>query len=193
MPTGPPDADRLARVRLIAMDVDGVLTDAGIAWGIHDDGSFLESKTFNARDGLGISVALIAGLEIAWITGRRSALVERRASELGVVHVIQRARDKEVALTGLVRRLGLEPVQVLYIGDDLNDLPAFEAAGIRVAVADAAPGLQLLAHWVTERSGGHGAVREVLETVLQAQERWIEGVQSFLARLREEQTAEASP
>jgi len=168
------------------MDVDGVLTDGSIVWGVDASGELLELKAFNARDGLGLSVAQAAGLRIAWITGRVSRVVERRAEELGAIEVCQRARDKRRTLSELAARLGLGQSAVLYVGDDLNDLPAYAAAGVRVAVADAAEGVRELADWVTEAPGGRGAVREVVEGVLRAQGRWEDAVRAFLAQLEAE-------
>jgi len=186
------DADlteRLRPIRLIAMDVDGVLTEGGITWGGDAAGGLIETKTFNVKDGLGISLALAAGLEIAWITGRTSAIVARRAAELRVREVHQQARDKRVALGRLMERLGLDREAVLYVGDDLNDLPAFEVAGVAVAVADATATLRRRADWVTDAAGGAGAVREIIETVLQSQDRLDAAVAAFLDRLRQEQSA----
>ena len=173
--------------RLLAMDVDGVLTDGTVSWAVDTSGGLLELKGFNVKDGLGISLALAAGLEVAWITGRRSAIVEKRAAELGVRHVMQWARNKRQVLEELTGSLGLAREQVLYIGDDLNDLPAFAAAGVRVAVADAVAEVRAAADWVTEAHGGSGAVREVVERVLREQGRWDEAVAAFMARLEAEQ------
>jgi 3-deoxy-D-manno-octulosonate 8-phosphate phosphatase (KDO 8-P phosphatase) len=174
-------------LRLLAMDVDGVLTDGRITWGVSMDGALHEMKSFDVKDGLGISLALAAGLQIAWITGRQSPLVERRAQELGVTHLCQGARDKRAVLGVLIQRLGLSSEQVLYIGDDLNDLPAFAAAGTRVAVADAVDALKSAADWVTAAAGGRGAVREVIDGVLSAQGLAEEAVRLFLERLEGEQ------
>jgi 3-deoxy-D-manno-octulosonate 8-phosphate phosphatase (KDO 8-P phosphatase) len=151
----------------------------------------LELKRFDARDGLGIAVALCGGLEIAWITGRRSTIVENRARELGVRELHQGARSKGRVLEALLARRELPASAVAYVGDDLNDLPAFRVAGLRIAVADAAAELITAADWVTERPGGAGAVREVIEKVLRAQDRWEMAVNAYLARLEEEQPAQA--
>jgi 3-deoxy-D-manno-octulosonate 8-phosphate phosphatase (KDO 8-P phosphatase) len=178
---------RFQSIVLLAMDVDGVLTDGSITWGVDAGGMLLELKSFNVKDGLGISLARAAGLRIAWITGRTSPIVEGRAAELGVHEVCQWARNKQRVLEEVTARMGLAREQVLYIGDDLNDLPAFAVAGVRVAVADAVEAVREQADWVTTTPGGRGAVREVVETVLRAQGRWEEGLQSFLSRLAEEQ------
>jgi 3-deoxy-D-manno-octulosonate 8-phosphate phosphatase (KDO 8-P phosphatase) len=177
----------IENVRFLAMDVDGVLTNGDVVWGVDEAGEMLELKKFSVRDGLAISLIRTLGYEVAWITGRTSAIVEKRAAELGVREVHQRSRNKQAVLTGIMERLRLRREQVLYIGDDLNDLPAFDAAGVRVTVSDAAADVVRRAHWVTAAPGGAGAVREVIEHLLRTQGRWDEGVEAFLARLRVEQ------
>lgn len=177
---------RLRAVRLLAMDVDGVLTDGTITYASSSTGEALELKGFNVKDGLALSLVRTAGLEVAWITGRVSPIVERRAAELGVRELIQWARNKRVALGEVAGRLGLQPEQVLYLGDDLNDLPAFAAAGVRVAVADAVAEVRDQADWITTTPGGGGAVREVVERLLKAQGQWEAAVSGFLARLETE-------
>ena len=169
------------------MDVDGVLTDGRITWGYSADGTLSEAKSFDVKDGLGISLALAAGLQIAWITGRQSPLVARRAEELKVTHLCQGARDKRAVLNELAARLSLQPEQILYVGDDLNDLPAFTVAGVKVAVADAVAEFRAAADWVTTAPGGQGAVREVIDAVLSAQGLKESATRSFLIRLTEEQ------
>jgi 3-deoxy-D-manno-octulosonate 8-phosphate phosphatase (KDO 8-P phosphatase) len=183
----PPPLALLPPLRLLAMDVDGVLTDGSIAWGETAGGELLELKAFSARDGLGLSLARAAGLEVAWITGRASALTAHRAAELGVGHLRQGSRDKRVVLGRLRKELGLAREQVLYLGDDLNDLPAFAEAGVCVAVADAVAEVRGAAGWVTTAQGGRGAVREVVDAVLRAQGRYDAAVAAFLDRLRAEQ------
>lgn len=179
--------EHLGLIRLVAMDVDGVLTDGRIGWSAVSSGELCESKTFSVRDGLGIGLARAGGLEIAWITGRSSAVVAKRAQELKVTHLRQGARDKSRLLAALAAELGLPREAVLYIGDDVNDLLAFEAAGVRVAVADAEEIVRRTADWITQARGGEGAVREVIEGVLAAQGLLDEARTRFLAGLREEQ------
>jgi YrbI family 3-deoxy-D-manno-octulosonate 8-phosphate phosphatase len=179
--------ERLASVRLLAMDVDGVLTDGTIVWTARPQGgAVVESKSFSVRDGLGLSLARTAGLQIAWITGRTSSVVERRAVELGVTELHQWARNKAVVLAEIKNRHALPTAALLYVGDDLNDVPAFREAGVRVAVADAAPELQAMADWITQAGGGRGAIREVVETVLRARGRWEDVVTRFYQRLEQE-------
>ncbi len=178
--------DRLRSIRLLAMDVDGVLTTGGIGLAEGPGGEPLELKTFHVRDGLGLSLARAVGLEVAWITGRVSRIVERRAAELKVAHLVQWARNKRTALTETMTAAGVGADETLYLGDDLNDLPAFAVAGVRVAVADADEQVRQQADWVTRQPGGRGAVREVVEAVLRAQGRYEEAVTAFLERLEGE-------
>ncbi|MCC2667567.1 MAG: hydrolase family protein [Armatimonadetes bacterium] len=179
--------EKLKGIRLLAMDVDGVLTDGTLLLGATASGEPVELKGFHVRDGLALGLVRSAGIEIAWITGRTSLVVERRAAELGITHVIQWARNKQQALSDLACRLGVAREEILYIGDDLNDVPAFAAAGVVVTVADAPAAIRERADWVTTLPGGHGAVREVVEALLHAQGKWDLAVEAFLARLREEQ------
>ncbi len=180
--------DRLVPIRLLAMDVDGVLTAGDVTWIIGTNAAVAEAKSFNVKDGLGLGIVHHAGIRTAWITGRRSDVVEYRGRELGIGHICQGARDKRAVLASLTNRLGLTQNEVIYIGDDLNDLPAFSVAGVRVAVADAATEVRDAADWITAARGGCGAVREVCERLLHAQGRWDDGVQKFLRKLEAEQS-----
>lgn len=183
----PPLIERLAAVRLLAMDVDGVLTDGSILWSARPQGGpLLETKAFSVKDGLGLTLARVAGLQIAWITGRTSGVVERRAVELGVTELHQWARNKRLVLEEIKGRHALPATAVAFVGDDLNDVPAFKASGVRIAVADAAPEVRELADWVTVAAGGQGAVREVVEAILRAQGRWEEILGRYYERLERE-------
>ena len=155
----------LKRIRLLAMDVDGVLTDGRLIY----DTQGRELKAFHIRDGLGIRLAQAGGVVVAFITARESALVAGRAWELGVEEVHQNVLDKAGRLREIAQRRGLDMAEVAYLGDDLNDLRAVQAAGCGIAVADAAPELRALADHVTVAPGGHGAVREAITAILQAQ------------------------
>jgi 3-deoxy-D-manno-octulosonate 8-phosphate phosphatase (KDO 8-P phosphatase) len=154
----------LARVRLLVLDVDGVLTDGRLFYG--PKGELL--KAFHVRDGYGIKRVAAAGITVAIISGRKSAAVVRRARELGIRHVTQGANDKLTALKKLVkaRRVALE--DCVCIGDDTPDASILAAAGIGVAVADAHPDALAVADLVTSRAGGHGAVREVCDWLVAA-------------------------
>ncbi|HEU4779097.1 MAG TPA: HAD-IIIA family hydrolase [Steroidobacteraceae bacterium] len=149
----------LARVRLLVLDVDGVLTDGRLFYG--PKGELL--KAFHVRDGYGIKRVAAAGITVAILSGRKSAAVARRAKELGIRHVIQGADDKLSALRKLAktRRLSLE--ECACVGDDTPDAPILAAAGVGIAVADAHPDALAAADLVTTRPGGHGAVREVCD------------------------------
>lgn len=155
----------LRRIRLLAMDVDGVLTDGRLIY----DAEGRELKAFHIRDGLGIRLAQAGGLTVAFITARKSRMVADRARELGVEEVHQQVADKADKLREIAQRRGLAMAEVAYLGDDLNDLRAVQAAGCGIAVADAAPELRALADHVTAAPGGYGAVREVVTAILQAQ------------------------
>lgn len=171
---------REASIKLIAIDVDGTLTDGGIEY----DSAGVEHKRFNAADGLGIVMALAAGLRIAIITGRQSDIVDRRMRELGVTEIVQGAGDKGEKLRRLREARGLAREEVAYIGDDLNDLPAFDEAGLKIAVADAAIVVLKRADIVTARSGGHGGVREAIETLLRRQGMYDAAVEQYLAKIK---------
>lgn len=169
--------DRLARVQLLLLDVDGVLTDGGVTWA--NDG--IEQKTFSIRDGLGIRLWQQAGCRTGIITGRSSRVVQLRAEELGIAIVRQGIGDKLEAATAVLAEQGLGWEQAAFIGDDLPDLPVVMRCGVGVAVADACPELVAAATLVTERPGGRGAVREVIERLLKARGSWDAIVSRFAA------------
>ncbi|MBK9244436.1 MAG: HAD-IIIA family hydrolase [Burkholderiales bacterium] len=158
---------RAASVRLLVLDVDGVLTDGRLYFGA--DGEAM--KVFDVRDGHGVRLLREAGIEVAILSARRSPIVERRARELGIGPVIQGAADKGVALAELMRALQVNPRQCAYVGDDWPDLPALAQAGFAATVADAAPEVRQVAHWASSAPGGRGAVRELAEFILRAQGR----------------------
>jgi N-acylneuraminate cytidylyltransferase len=151
-------------VRLLCVDVDGVLTDAGMYYG--PDGEVL--KKFNTRDGMGLARVREAGIAVAIISGEDSAIVHARAAKLQIDEVLCGAADKLGAVSELCSRHGLELSDVAFVGDDLNDLSALERVGLACAVADAAEPVVAAAHYVTRRRGGDGAVREVCELLIAA-------------------------
>jgi len=161
-------AARAAAIRLLLLDVDGVLTDGTIL--IHADGS--ESKRFHIRDGAAVVLAQASGLPVGWLSARPSVVTERRATELGVKLLVQSREPKVLSFEQILRRQRLSGPQVAYMGDDLVDLPVLARAGLSAAPADAAPEVRRAAHYVTAAAGGHGAVREFVEWLLQAQGRW---------------------
>lgn len=161
-----PSAARWARVRLFAMDVDGVLTDGTV----HISSTGSESKAFSILDGHGLRRLARAGIAVAWISGRASDATTVRAKELAIPHVIQGPVEKLTSLQALAGRLGLGAAECAYMGDDEIDIAAMRWAGIAIAPPDAMPAALAAAHLVTRRSGGHGAVREICELLLAARE-----------------------
>ena len=166
----------LQKIKLLALDVDGVLTDGSIY--ISPAGEVF--KGFNAKDGMGISCALRSGLQIAVITGRQSPIVERRCEELGITLLQQGVKDKRLALQQMAQKLGLVREEIAYMGDDLNDIPAFKASGLNLVPADAAIEVMTVADIITKASGGRGAVREAITMILAAQDNWNVIVNSYL-------------
>jgi len=155
---------RLAAVRLVAMDVDGVLTDGGIWYTDHGD----ELKRFDVRDGQGLVLLRQAGVMTAVVTRRHSEIVERRARELGIVEVHQDATDKAAVVQGILARHGMRAAEACYVGDDVGDLPAMALVGLPVAVADAVPAVLKAAIYVTNARAGFGAIRELCDLLLSA-------------------------
>lgn len=153
-------------IRLLALDVDGVLTDGRLYFSNLGD----ELKAFSTLDGLGIKLLQNAGIPVALITGRESDIVAKRARNLGVRHLLQRREDKLAALTGILESEKISFEETAYIGDDLPDLPCIRRVGLGVTVPDAHPLVIKHAFCMTERRGGEGAVREVCDWILQARE-----------------------
>lgn len=149
--------------RLLAMDVDGTLTDGGVY--VSADGD--EFKRFDIRDGMGISSFRRSGGVVALISGRYSAATERRAKELKVDFLVNGASEKLPALKEIAARCGFAPSEVIYAGDDINDIECVRWAGMGVAVANAADALRVCADYVTRRRGGEGAVREIVDRALE--------------------------
>ena len=153
------------QIKLFAMDVDGILSDGKIIYNSYD----VETKAFYVQDGVGIKALQSFGIEIAIITGRTSPMVERRARELGIHHLIQGRDDKYTALSGLAEQLGLSLDECAYMGDDLPDLKAVHEAGLGISVPNGCAETQAVADIVTNKTGGNGAVREVCDLILHAQ------------------------
>ncbi len=150
-------------IRLFAMDVDGVLTDGTVL--VSSDGT--EAKAFSILDGYGLRELARAGIVTAWISGRPSAATSRRAAELEIPHLVMGRNDKLAVLRDLARDLALEPAHCAYMGDDVIDVPALAWAGIGIAPPDAVGAALAAAAWVTRRRGGHGAVRDVCDRLLE--------------------------
>lgn len=156
---------RVQQIRLLVLDVDGVLSDGRLYFGNSGE----EIKNFHIHDGLGIKLLARAGIDTAIITGRSSAIVARRAENLGIRHVMQGREDKLVALQELCKSMALDFAHVAYMGDDLPDLAAIRRVGLGLTVANANPLVRDHADWISQHDGGNGAVREACEFILDAQ------------------------
>ena len=160
---GPQQLDELARsLRMLLLDVDGVLTDGGIIL-IGQNG---EAKRFDVQDGMGISLAKAAGLIVGIVTSRNSEVVQRRAKELGISEVSQGTKRKVDVLNSLLKKYGIEASQAAYIGDDIQDMPIMKRVGVPIAVQNAVGPVKEISVYVTQACGGHGAVREAVEWLL---------------------------
>ncbi len=163
-------------VRLLILDVDGIMTDGSIVY--DNDGG--ETKTFNVRDGHGIKLLMRAGLGLALITARSSRAVSRRADELGIELVYQGTSDKLSAFKEILEETSLEPGQTAYMGDDIIDIPVLKRAGFSVTVPEAASEVRERVDYITEKRGGRGAVREVVEIILKEQGKWEGVIKDYL-------------
>jgi len=168
---------RARAVKLVLMDVDGTLTDGTIT--VLPDGE--ELKSYHVRDGLGILLAHLAGLKTGIITGKTSKALDHRATRLRITEVHQGILDKKSVYEDILRRHGLKEAETAFIGDDLSDLPVLQQVGLAAAVADAHPRVKEQSHYICRLAGGQGAVREFLEFIFFAQERWP----AIEARLRD--------
>ena len=173
-------AARARKIRVLLMDVDGVLTDGHVNLLALPDGTATEMKAFHSQDGAGLKMAHDAGLRTGVITGRESAAVTRRARETGIEFVYQGRAEKLPAYQEIVRATGVHESEIAYVGDDLPDLPVMQRVGLAIAVANAVPEVRREAHLVTRRSGGDAGVREAIEAILKAQGKW--GMASSRAR-----------
>jgi len=156
---------RLQSIRLLVMDVDGTLTDGAMYYSA--DGEAM--KRFDTRDGMGITLLHLAGIQTAIITSENTAIVRKRAEKLRIPHVYLGIKKKNQALEELSHKLGVTFEEIAYIGDDINDLPAFHTSVFAVCPADASDSVRTKAHYVCSKHGGHGAVRELAELILTAQ------------------------
>ena len=157
--------NRAKSIRLIAFDVDGIMTDGGLY--LSDSGE--EFKRFNSLDGHGLKMLKASGIELAIITGRTSRCVELRAKSLGITHLYQGVEKKQEAMRALLEKLNLTPVNAAFMGDDVVDLPAMTLAGLSISVPGAHQLVLDRAHYITKRNAGYGAVREVCEFLMSAQ------------------------
>jgi len=173
----PADQTLFAGIKLLLLDVDGVLTDGNIIY----TGSKLETKVFSVQDGLGLKMLMSVGLRVGIVTGRSSSALIRRCRELGIAHVHDDVWDKGARLDDILLETGLaSPREAAFVGDDLPDISLLKKVGLPIAVANAHPEVKKVAAMVTTARGGHGAVREVCEALLQAQGLWERAMASYL-------------
>jgi 3-deoxy-D-manno-octulosonate 8-phosphate phosphatase (KDO 8-P phosphatase) len=176
------DRDLAQSIRLVGLDVDGVLTDGGIYLGASASGEPVELKRFEITDGLGIRLLREAGIEVAIVTGRESEAVRLRAEELGIVECHQdRSAAKLPIMRSLMERLGLSWEDVAFLGDDLPDLPLLRRVGLPAAVGNAVPEVRAEARWVARNRGGFGAVREFAEALLRSRGAWSQSVARYVS------------
>ncbi len=160
--------EKLKPIKLLLLDVDGVLTDGGLIY--HDDGS--ESKVFDVKDGHGIKLLQRAGVEVGLLTGRYSRAVMNRARDLGIDLVREGVKNKIKAYDEILKQENLKDEEVAFMGDDLVDIPVLRRVGLAIAVPNACQDVFPYVHYTTQRSGGRGACREVCEMILKAQSKW---------------------
>ncbi|MDG2222025.1 MAG: HAD hydrolase family protein [Rubripirellula sp.] len=167
-----PDAEIAAPITCILCDVDGVMTDGRIIY----DANGCETKQFHVKDGVAIKAWMRAGFQFGILTARKSPVVIKRAEELGVQQVRQGFEDKWPAAQQMLAGMNTDLSQVCYIGDDLPDIPVMKRVSLAVTPADGAQDVRNTAHWILQRDGGRGAVRELVERLLRAKQRWEEHV-----------------
>ncbi len=170
--------ERLAHIRLLLLDVDGVLTDGRIIF----DSNGVESKFFNVKDGHGIKMLQRAGIEVGIISGRKSQVVANRAAELGISRVRQGALDKLSPYRDILAETGFTDQQVAFMGDDIIDIPVLRRVGFAAAPADAVTEVIPFAHFIARNCGGWGAVREVCDLILHSQGRWEELTERYFGQ-----------
>jgi YrbI family 3-deoxy-D-manno-octulosonate 8-phosphate phosphatase len=163
--------ERAARIKLLLLDVDGVMTDGRII--MNDRGE--ETKSFDVKDGLGLKMLMAAGIRVALVTGRESRTLSLRAKDLNISEVYQGVSDKRALCKRLMNDKGLRKQEICSMGDDLPDLAMFMESGLRIAVADAAREVREAADFITKNRGGYGAVREACEWLLKCQGKWTPG------------------
>ncbi len=181
-PVAPEILARARKIKLFLMDVDGTITDGSVNLiSLPDNGGVAEMKAFNSQDGAGLKLAHLMGIRTGFITGRKSPAVSQRAQELSVEFVYLGQETKTAAFEECLQQAGVREEEVAYMGDDLPDIPVAKRAGLAVAVANAAPELKAVCHYVTNARGGEGTGREIVELILTAQGRWEEAVPRALA------------
>ncbi len=169
--------EKLKKIKIIILDVDGVMTDGKIIYGSNGD----DVKEFDVRDGHGIKLAVRAGLDVAIITGRTSQIIARRAKELGIERVYEKALNKVEAFNDILKKGDYTAEETAYIGDDLPDIPVMRRAGFSVAVNDAVEEVAEIADYIAENAGGCGAIREILDIILKTQGKWESVMERYYA------------
>lgn len=180
-PPAPIAPDDARRIRLVVLDVDGVMTDGGVYLGATAAGEAVELKRFEIQDGLGIRLLQDAGIVVSIVTGRESQAVAMRAEELGIREVHQdRTAAKLRIVQAMLERLGIAWEETAFLGDDLPDLPILRRVGLPAAVGNATPDARAAARWQGVRHGGYGAVREFAEALLRARGEWSGAVEAYV-------------
>jgi 3-deoxy-D-manno-octulosonate 8-phosphate phosphatase (KDO 8-P phosphatase) len=172
---------RAAKITILLMDVDGTMTDGSVTFLSQPDGTALEIKTFAAHDGQGLTLAHTSGLRTGCITGRESAALVRRASEMKIEFVYMKQPTKIPAYEEIVRKAGVPDEAVAFVGDDLPDLPVMRRVGLAIAVGDAVPEVKAAAHFITKAHAGHGAIRDAVELILKSKGIWEEMIEKARA------------
>src|SRR5664279_469376 len=168
---------RARKIKLFLMDVDGTITDGGVCLlALPNDGGIAELKVFNSLDGVGLKMAKSMGIPCGFITGRKSPAVVQRAKETHVDYTYLGQATKTEAFEDCIAKAGVSPDEVAFMGDDLPDMAIASRVGLAIAVENAAPELKAICHYVTEKRGGQGTAREVVELILKAQGRWEEAI-----------------
>lgn len=165
----------LENIKIVVLDVDGTLTNGQITY----DSNGLESKSFNAKDGMIIAQAIKYGMKVAIITGRKSIIVEKRSAELGIIDVYQGVSNKIEVLDNLLKKYNMTYENVAYMGDDINDIPAMMRANYVGITADAVEDIKEFAHFESKSKGGYGAVREFMETILKFNGMWSQIIKNY--------------
>lgn len=160
--------EKAKRVRLIILDIDGVMTDGRIIYSIYGD----ELKFFDVQDGFGITLLNRAGIKSVIITAKKSRIVKLRARDMKVAKVYQGYSDKLIAFNRIISRFRVKPQEICFMGDDLIDIPVLKRVGFAVAVPNAVEEVRAESHYITQKSGGRGAVREICDLILKSQDKW---------------------
>jgi 3-deoxy-D-manno-octulosonate 8-phosphate phosphatase (KDO 8-P phosphatase) len=168
--------ERAEKIKLLIMDADGVLTDGRIVYDNYGD----ELKFFDVQDGFGLALLAIARIKTAIVTAKKSRVVKRRAKEAHVTHLFTNVTDKGAIYYQLLKKYALGHENVCCIGDDILDAQMMKKAGLAVAVPNAVDEIKQMAHYITQRPGGRGAVREVVELILKSQDKWLETTRQWL-------------